>query len=359
MSFQSNNKVGFILPGPRRESVGGYKIVYQYADYLSSEGFDVSVLYPTNNDVTLDRFNSGLGFLKKLILKYLNFHRWYGFSCKVNHMVSDDFDYDYLSTFDVLICTSIETYLYLSKKNKVYCKKIYFVQDFENWSFSDQDVYGTYTNKDFKIITISNYLKDKIKYVGGQVDLLLPNGIESDIFKLLNRPENRKETSFLFMYHPNIRKGCDILLDAIALIPDKENYSFECFSVYEKPTDFPDYIKYNHKPTRNNLNEIYNNNKFFICSSRVEGFGLTPAEAALSGCVILTTDNGGVNQYIVKDHSGFYFDDKTPESFLKLIGEVSEKRNLQQVSDNAISYIKSELVIDKCNAKLASYIRML
>ena len=44
----------FVLPGIGREMNGGYKIVYQYANFLSKDGFNVYILY--KNDQLLRKY---------------------------------------------------------------------------------------------------------------------------------------------------------------------------------------------------------------------------------------------------------------------------------------------------------------
>ncbi|MGS0724744.1 glycosyltransferase family 4 protein [Shewanella sp. 0m-11] len=351
MSLSCRMKVGFVLPGPRRETVGGYKVVYQYADYLASQGVNVSILYPTNKSVTKNRFLGIVGSIKCNILKYTSFYNWYVFDNKLNHIVSDDFPTSTLKEFDILVCTAIEIYNFIEQKKLLDIKKVYFVQDYENWVHSDDEVNETFSNPEFKKITISSYLKEKIENAAGEVSCLIPNGIDDNVFKLNLAFHKRKHKSFVFMYHPSPRKGCDILLSSIQQFSKDDGFVFECFSVYKKPKDFPENIKYNYRPSREQLCEIYNRNRFFVCSSRVEGFGLTPAESALCGCIVLTTNNGGVNQYISDKYSGFFFKDNEPETFVDLMTEVTSISDVSYVSDNAIRYIKDEMVVEKANSK--------
>lgn len=37
--------INFILPPPSAKIAGGYKIVYQYANYCSINGMDVNIIY--------------------------------------------------------------------------------------------------------------------------------------------------------------------------------------------------------------------------------------------------------------------------------------------------------------------------
>jgi glycosyltransferase involved in cell wall biosynthesis len=47
------------------------------------------------------------------------------------------------------------------------------------------------------------------------------------------------------------------------------------------------------------VNEIYNRSRIFLCSSRVEGFGLPSIEAMACGAALVTTSNGGSDDFAI------------------------------------------------------------
>jgi glycosyltransferase involved in cell wall biosynthesis len=47
------------------------------------------------------------------------------------------------------------------------------------------------------------------------------------------------------------------------------------------------------------VNEIYNRSRIFLCSSHVEGFGLPSIEAMACGAALVTTSNGGADDYAI------------------------------------------------------------
>ena len=49
------------------------------------------------------------------------------------------------------------------------------------------------------------------------------------------------------------------------------------------------------------MGEIYNGSRVFLCSSNSEGFGFCSIEAMASGCAVVTTDNGGSDDYAIDD----------------------------------------------------------
>ncbi|HDU8571780.1 TPA: glycosyltransferase family 4 protein [Vibrio parahaemolyticus] len=341
----------FILPGPRREPVGGYKICYQYADYLSSRGYDVSIFYLTNTLTTGDRFSSLLGGVKKAVLSKSNFYKWYTFTHPIKHMVINDINDEILNKYDKVICTSVETMLSVDKVSNISSQLFYFIQDFEDWQFSKSIVSGSYRVDGVKNITISHDLKNIVESFGGKVDSVVFNGIDKNIFNEVKTFHERDENSLCFMYHPNKRKGCDLLIDAIDKMYKKDkNYKIKCFSAYQKPKDFPSYIEYVFRPTPKELNEIYNSCRYFICSSRYEGFGLTPAEASFSGCLVLTTDNGGVTQYIKNGVTGIVFPQLTSDSILNTIISLREKEENRLAKLAKFGKSNTEKLLDICHS---------
>lgn len=43
----------FFLPGRDKYPIGGYKIVYEYANRFAAEGYPVSILYPYRSAISL------------------------------------------------------------------------------------------------------------------------------------------------------------------------------------------------------------------------------------------------------------------------------------------------------------------
>ncbi|WP_296150845.1 hypothetical protein, partial [uncultured Flavobacterium sp.] len=56
-------RITFLLTGPAEKPIGGYKVIYEYANRLANDGYDVTILYP------LIMKPRGSGF--KLLLKQI------------------------------------------------------------------------------------------------------------------------------------------------------------------------------------------------------------------------------------------------------------------------------------------------
>lgn len=340
-------KIAILLPGPRREPVGGYKVLYQYGDYLALNGWDVDYIYLTNSIVCNSRFYGLKGKLKSIVFSNTHFYKWFDFrSLRSNHYIEKDLNQRLINSYHLIICSSVETFIYIKEDTDVRSDKlIYFVQGYENWNVDKETLDGTFTHQNLDYITVSDDLAKKISNIGGRVSLILHNGIDKDSFFSFIKWESRKKSSFLFLYHPAKHKGCDLLLHAVSKIRNENNLvNFSCFSAYPKPKKFPKYITYHYQPSLIQLNELYNNHKFFICSSIHEGFGLTPAEAAFAGEIILTTKNGGVEQYIKNGITGYLIDEISSDAFSNAIRQVlSKEESLATFSRKSSLLIKQQL----------------
>ena len=68
--------------------------------------------------------------------------------------------------------------------------------------------------------------------------------------------------------------------------------------------ELPDWIDYRLDPSQDELFDgIYNTSSIFLCTSEVEGFGLTSIEAMAGGAALITTDNGGSHDYAFHDRT--------------------------------------------------------
>lgn len=72
------------------------------------------------------------------------------------------------------------------------------------------------------------------------------------------------------------------------------------FGTMPKGNAIPDWIEYYQDPKQKALVEdIYNESAVYLGTSRVEGWGLPPAEAMACGCAFVGTDIGGFREFAI------------------------------------------------------------
>ena len=121
-------KVAIALPVPNQKIIGGYKVAYEYANYLAENGLDVSIIYNAHD-------GENAKGLPKLVVRILRWimgmfgPNWFKMSPDIHKIVVPHFADETFLGYDVVIATATETAEYVNKANG---NKVYFVQDFED-----------------------------------------------------------------------------------------------------------------------------------------------------------------------------------------------------------------------------------
>lgn len=290
--------VNFVLPRPTAKIVGGFKVVYDYANYLVDNGWNVIVTHDCEEIGT--RFNLHIPFIKNAVGRYLKHkEKWVRLDERIKiHYISTIEQLSAVDT-DIVMATAVNTVnmVWMSYKNKA-VKKAYFIQGHENWDISDISVNSTYRLPMAKI-TISKWLYHIVAQVNGTKDLYLcRNGLDLDKLRVMSPIEERKNDSICFMYHEDFRKGVDSIRHILPQLREKyPELKVSAFGAFEKPEWLDDSVDYVAYANADDLVSLYNQSAIFLCSSLEEGFGLTGAESMACGCTLLTTKTNGSREY--------------------------------------------------------------
>ncbi|MBP5464070.1 MAG: glycosyltransferase family 4 protein [Treponema sp.] len=298
----------FILPARDEAPVGGYKVVYRYADLFALDGYEVHLVYPHVKPELLAgvrnpllRLKMRLGFLyRRYIRKQFRLGDWFAFKGKVHR--------DYLFTVGPFlpfryrpsakfIATAVETSYWISALHGVAGHRgYYFIQDFENWKHADGYVLDSY-RMPLKKAVISSWLKDKVAEVGEEA-VLVPDAVDSSEFSLTQDIGSRNPFEVALLYHTDERKRTDDILAALAKVKEScPQLHATAFGVEPRPEGLPDWYSYVQRPDGETHRRIYNQAAVFVAASRAEGWGLTVCEAMLCGCAIACTDAGGFREF--------------------------------------------------------------
>lgn len=296
-----NKRIGFVLPAPRPVIAGGYKIIYDYANYLAGKNYIVKILYDCRYIGA--RFNLNLSLIKKIIGNYkLRNVKWASLHKSISsHIVLSEKDIN-RQNLDLIFASAIRTTEIVRNCN-ANTKKGYFIQGFENWSVSDQTVFESYKLKLHNIV-VSKWLYDIVRQHSTEKLYLCPNGIDINHFKIVNPIEKRNSHSISFLYHKDKIKGLEYLIPNLTKWKEKyPDLQVNSFGAFERTDMLPNFVNYTKFATKEQLLNIYNNSAIFICSSIEEGFGLPGAESMACGCALVTTDTYGCREYADESNS--------------------------------------------------------
>lgn len=305
-------KITFILPGFSRFPVGGFQIVYHYANYLVDKGYDVQVVHamflptqPTPTAPVLLKYD-----VKQMLATLGIFKPWFKLDQRVKVINKGKLSVDNIRDADRVIATAWETAEFVNRLPKKCGKKYYFIQHYEIWGEKAR-VDATWKLPLHKIV-IATWLKNKAIEFGESADLV-PNFVEHQNFFLTEAIEKRKPVISM-LYSEHAVKGSKDGLEALRLIQKKrENIQIKLFGVFDAPKDLPIGTKYYKNPSRQVLrDEIYNKSAIYVFPSVSEGWGLTATEAMSCGAALCSTNNGGVNDFGIKGKSALISPVKSP-----------------------------------------------
>lgn len=292
-------KITFILPGYSKFSTGGYKMTFEYANRLAKRGHEIAIAFDCADGA---KSHPLPGFLKKLCYRFLVWYypKWFALHPKVHKVCAYTGINDReIPDADFVCATAVGTADDVANLSINKGKKLYFIQDFENWGgWTDEAVKETY-HLGMTNIVIAKWL-EKIVRDSGADCVLIPNGIDFEVFNIDIPIASRKGHTISMLYHDQVHKGSKYGIEALKRL--KERYpdlEATLFGVPQRPADLPQWIHYIQNATQPQLRQVYNQSKIYFCPSIKEGFGLTGAEAMACGCAYVASDYGGVHEYAI------------------------------------------------------------
>ncbi len=322
--------ITFVLPGWSIEKpIGGFKVVYEYANRLSERGHRINVVHPLllfpDEATTKQKVKAtvlwGLDHaMKKDKVK------WFHVSPKVNILIVGTLREENLPNGDVIIATAWQTAEWINRYGPDKGKQFYLIQHYENWSGPDDRVKATW-KMPLKKIVISRWLVEKAKELDQEVAAYIPNGLDLNQFRITNPIEYRNPRKIGMLYHIYDWKGSKDGIEALKIVRGEfSDLQVVFFSVYKPDPEVPSWVEFHNNPSPKGLVEIYNDCAIFVSPSWSEGWALPPAEAMACGCALVATDSKGVRDYAIPERTAL----------------VSEPKNSKDLARNLIKLLNDQ-----------------
>lgn len=331
----------FVLLHASNKPIGGYKIVYEYANKLSERGYSVGIAYYTGDFAI--RYNIPYIIRNTIACVYNNIqiHRiptWFHLDSSIHKFsVSSNRDIPYCKN---LIATAYSTAKVVSGSEAL--NKMYFIQGFEKWNgVSSEDVKNSY-RLGMKNIVIAKWLKKIVdEACGNDESILIPNGLDLTVFNL-KRPLKTRKRHIAMLYSSVSLKGS--IYGIKALIKLKEMFpdlKATLFGTVQRPIYLPNWINYMQNASQEKLREIYNEAQVYIYPSIEEGFGLTCVESMACGCALCSTNYLGVYEFAVDKENAFLSPIKDVDAMVNNVKILLENDELRmKISRNCINTVK-------------------
>jgi glycosyltransferase involved in cell wall biosynthesis len=300
--------ITFLFPRTGEIPIGGFKVVYEYANRLARNGYSVNIVYgivsrPITNCLVKYAyyFLRFFRWLKYLFFKNYKPSSWFITDVKINHLLRYSLKEGTIPKTDYYVATSWSTAVWLNEYKNVEIKnKFYLIQHFEDWHGPHNIVLETWKMRLTKIV-IAPWLQ-KIGEDMGEKCFLIENGFDQNYFHITIPIEEKDKYSAIMLWHDNPFKDCSTGLKAISLVREKyPQFKVSFFGVPKKPKKLPEWIEYYQMPSFEKHLYLYNRSAIFVGPSSKEGFCLTPPEAMLCGCAVACTNIGGYS-VVAKDN---------------------------------------------------------
>ncbi|MDM7501457.1 glycosyltransferase family 4 protein [Lactococcus lactis] len=322
-------KVTFILPANYNHPSGGFKIVYQYANWLNMKGFEVSICYCyAPNDSKL------YAALKRIVdMHIFKFSKrtteltWFKLDSNIKSYYNCIFSRD-IPDADIILATASTTANFVHNLPNEKGEKFYFIQGYEAESFGNKKGFVEETYRlGLTNIVISKELSQKVLASGAPEPKYLPNFYNHDEFYLETPFEGRKNIISLLNHDQETKRtkfGLEVIREVKKVF---ENLEVELFGTSNPIEPLEDWIHFTRNANANQLRkEIYGSSKIYLLPSVLEGWGLTGMEAMASGSVLVSSRIGGIVDY-ANDENSILVEADNKKAFVNAIIELLGDNN--------------------------------
>lgn len=197
---------------------------------------------------------------------------------------------------------------------------------YDGWSVKKADA----------VVCVSRYTQQMTEQTYGRTDThLIYDGIDTDVFsphsdgKIDALPASHARIKLLFVGNRTRRKGFDLLPKIMDLLPkDYVLYYTASFQQGVDANPHPRMIPIG-TPDRDGLVAAYRSADIMLFPSRLEGFGIAPAEALACGIPVVTTNASALPEVVDDRKSGILVETNDVAGYadaIRLLGEDAQLR---------------------------------
>ena len=351
-------KINFIVPEITR--TGGMRVIFEYANRLTERGHNV-ILYSPNIP-----FNNFMGMFRPYFIKY-RFNYAKDRLLKKNKLPENSFrkifEIKYLWLInnltvrdaDATVATSWTSSYAVNRLSESKGKKVYLIQDYEQWNSNIEYVDKSYSLP-MQRITVSKYLQELMRERFNSDSVVILNGIDFGIF---NNPEKKfnEQKQILFMDHLLESKNSEVAIEIVKKLKTKyPSLRIKCFGM-RKYHSLPDYIDFIEDPDDKQIADLYRESDIFLFTSKSEGFGLPPAEAMACKCALVGNSVAAVPEFAENMVSAILTSPENPEELFKgaeyLLNNAVELKRISLAGyENVRKILNWDIAVDKFESLL-------
>lgn len=358
-------KINFVLPGFQpKKPIGGYKIVFEYANALSASGNEVHITFlgqPIFEKVSKKSLYNIIRFLYRKFIKFFCRRvKWFDLNANIKlHIEKSDLLNNYVDA-DAVIATSSLTAHVVNRLPETKGVKFHFIQADERSFNVDNQTEVAWSYPTIKI-TVSSFLKGIVHEATGQHVYYVSNFVDQKEFFLI-KPISERRHVISMLVHEQENKGTRYGLQALSRVAEKiPDVEILLFGVADKPSDLHFKFSYIQSATHDQLLEIYNRSAVYLMPAYNEGWGLTATEAMMCGAALVTAKNGGTDDFAIDEVTAKVVEPKSAEALSKaaihLLDADAERVSLAQSGKEKIGSFTREQSTSQFDRIIQKYLR--
>ncbi len=319
-------KVVIVLPFVSSHFIGGFRVHYEYANRLALKGHSVTVAHMQY--INIFKLRPILGMIRSMIFGVKGKISWFPFNKFVKiTILPNNF---LLPRCDVLLLTHWHTAEVFGSRHDKSLLIAQIAYDYELWMVADTQRKARMEKAFLKsdiLFSTSKVVTTMLLASGRKPDAIIHCGYDSSIFRVTNDPGNRENViGILLREHPTKR-----VTDAIlALESIWEPNKFRVIAGGKWTGSLPHWIEKVDISTDEKLCKFYNTMSIFILPSEYEGWGLPAVEALACGVAVISTRNGGIEDFLEHEINSVLVTPKTPEEIALAVSNLLENESFRK-----------------------------
>lgn len=287
-------RITFVLPAPVRIPMGGAAVVYRHAAGLVRRGHDVTVVAP--------RLGAGGSVARLRAVAVAVRDRLHGVGAApyyeadgVETVEVDRVSGDSVPTGEAVIATGYQTAPWVADLPTRAGEKAYFIQHDERHLTPRAE--ATW-HLPLVRIAVASWIADVLAGAGAPALGVVPNAVDPADFAL-DAPVGGRDRRIVALYHRLPSKGPDTLVAALDAVRSQMP-AVQADIIAARPPShaLPDWATVHVRPEPLVLRALYNRAAVLLHTSRLEGWGLVPMEAAACGCAVVATASRGPAEFL-------------------------------------------------------------
>lgn len=295
------------------KTCGGSKIILEYANRLAKLGHKIKI-------VTYDQKPNWFSLDEKIDFIKLN----------PEQKMEDN-----IPNCDLVVATSWKN-IYSAMKANV-APVAYFEQggghifDIANQDERKKEIVENRIKTVPFVYTVSSYARDVIKKEYQKEAFVVPNAVDSNIFYQRDEKEKPKNTIDITTIGPEefAFKHVDNIIQAVSILKEKyKNIVFHWISQSEPKKHLEKAII---NPPQIEIGNTLRNTDIYICASDYESFGLPVLEAMTCGAAVVTTDNGGISDFVQDKVNGLIVKKNSVDDIVEKVEELIKNKEYRKM----------------------------